>query len=162
MQAIDLFCSVKSNTLFSCGYYPKQSSLKPAKCAVIISAFEAEEFNFQWLMFEAKCSVILQLKMDYRHAIALCIHLFHCFHPQFIDPGLPLTQALHKIHIKMRPVLKDPTWLQADLYQTNCKGGLIHCLGPWYPLLISMLSIFPRRKNSDINLFQRQNIRNHF
>ena len=97
-----MFCSIKSNTLFFRGYYPKQRSLKPAKCAVIVSAFETEGFNFHCLMFKAKYCVILQLKMDDRHAIPLCIHLFHCFHPQFINPELPLMQSVHKIHIKMR------------------------------------------------------------
>lgn len=52
--SIDLFISVKSNTLFFCDHYPKQNCFEPAMCAIIISNFEVEEFNFQSSTLEAK------------------------------------------------------------------------------------------------------------
>lgn len=113
---------------------PKQSLWKPAKCAVTISAFEAEEFNFQHLLFEAKYHIwsyswrwmidmsllyengwkicYCSMKMDERYIIALCIHQFHCSHPQFIDFEIPLIKRCAWYITKWDPALKDPSWRQ--------------------------------------------------
>lgn len=52
--AIDLFCTVKSNTGSFAAITLSKTLLKPPRCAVGISHFEAEGFDSQTPMLEAK------------------------------------------------------------------------------------------------------------